>query len=58
MISQKEMKLRLRIQMLEYILDMLCQEAERDATVFLPMKLEDQITYLKKEIFVTLNRIN
>tara|TARA_R100000458_G_C8198031_1_gene189453 strand:- start:543 stop:677 length:135 start_codon:yes stop_codon:yes gene_type:complete len=44
--------------MLEYILDMLCQEAGRDATVFLPMKLEDQITYLKKEIFVTLNRIN
>ena len=57
-VSQHEMKLRLRIQMLEYVLDILCSEAGRSPTIFLPMELEDQILYLKKEILVTLKMIN
>jgi len=57
MITSKEMTLRLRIQKLEYVLDILCQEADRQITVFLPQKLEDQVPYLKMEITKTLEQL-
>jgi hypothetical protein len=57
MISNNVIILRLRIQALEYALGILCAEAGRSPTIALPMKLEDQIFYLKKEILVTLSMI-
>ena len=53
MTTSQEMTLRLKIQKLEYVLDLLCQEADRQITVFLPEKYEDQVSYLKKEIIKT-----
>ena len=58
MTTQKEMDTRIKIQRLEYVLDLLCQEADRQICVFLPEKLEEQIPYLKKEIKLTLDKIN
>ena len=53
MTTSQEMTLRLKIQKLEYVLDILCQEADRQITIFLPEKYEDQVSYLKKEIITT-----
>ena len=53
----KDMQTQLTIQTLEYVLDILCQKADRQITVFLPKKIEDQIPYLKQEIKLTLERI-
>ena len=58
MTTQKEMDIRIKVQRLEYVLDLLCQEADRQICVFLPEKLEEQVPYLKKEIKSTLERIN
>ena len=58
MTTQKEMDIRIKVQRLEYVLDLLCQEADRQICVFLPEKLEEQVPYLKNEIKITLNRIN
>ena len=57
MISNDGMKLRLKIQTLEHALGILCAEAGRSPTIALPMTLEDQILYLKKEILVTLKKL-
>ena len=57
MTTSQEMTLRLKIQKLEYVLDILCQEADRPITVFLPEKYEDQVSYLKKEIIKTVEMI-
>ena len=57
MTTQKEMDTRIKIQRLEYVLDLLCQEADRPITVFLPEKYEDQVSYLKKEIIKTVEMI-
>ena len=57
MTTSQEMTLRLKIQKLEYVLDILCQEADRPITVFLPEKYEDQVSYLKKEITKTVGMI-
>ena len=58
MTTQKEMDIRIKVQRLEYVLDLLCQEADRQICVLLPEKLEEQVPYLKKEIKITLERIN
>ena len=42
---------------LEIVLDVLCELADRQITVFLPMNQEDQIPYVKKEIINTLEMI-
>ena len=42
---------------LEEILDALCHLADRQITIFLPEKKEDQIPYIKKEIIKTLQQI-
>ncbi len=57
MTTQKEMDIRIKVQRLEYVLDLLCQEADRQICVFLPEKLEEQVSYLKNEIKNTLERI-
>tara|TARA_R100000664_G_scaffold4868_1_gene9607 strand:- start:540 stop:713 length:174 start_codon:yes stop_codon:yes gene_type:complete len=57
MTTSQEMTLRLKIQKLEYVLDILCQEADRQITIFLPEKYEDQVSYLKKEIITTVEMI-
>ena len=57
MTTSQEMTLRLKIQKLEYVLDILCQEANREITVFLPEKYEEQVSYLKKEITRTVEMI-
>ena len=43
---------------LEFILDYLCQIAKRDIFIMLPEKENERIPYLKKEISITLERIN
>ena len=55
--TSQEMTLRLKIQKLEYVLDILCQEADRPITVFLPEKYEDQVSYLKMEIQKTVEML-
>jgi vacuolar-type H+-ATPase subunit F/Vma7 len=57
MTTSQEITIRLKIQKLEYVLDLLCQEADRPITVFLPEKHEDQVSYLKKEITRTVEMI-
>ncbi len=57
MTTSQEITIRLKIQKLEYVLDLLCQEADRPITVFLPEKYEDQVSYLKKEITTTVEMI-
>ena len=57
MTTSQEITIRLKIQKLEYVLDLLCQEADRAITVFLPEKYEDQVSYLKKEITTTVEMI-
>ena len=57
MTTSEEMTLRLKIQKLEYVLDILCQEADRPITVFLPEKYEDQVSYLKMEIQKTVEML-
>ena len=57
MTTSQEITIRLKIQKLEYVLDLLCQEADRQITVFLPEKYEDQVSYLKKEITRTVEMI-
>jgi hypothetical protein len=57
MTTSQEVTIRLKIQTLEYVLDLLCQEADRPITVFLPEKYEDQVSYLKKEITKTVEMI-
>ena len=57
MTTSQEITIRLKIQKLEYILDLLCQEADRPITVFLPEKYEDQVPYLLKEIIKTAEMI-
>ena len=42
---------------LEIVLDVLCELADRQITVFLPTNQEDQIPYVKKEIINTLEMI-
>ena len=42
---------------LEYVLNVLCNIADRNICVFLPEKPEDQIQHLKKEILITLDKI-
>ena len=42
---------------LEIVLDVLCELADRQITVFLPVNKEEQIPYLKQEIINTLERI-
>jgi len=42
---------------LEIVLDFLCELADRQMTVFLPTKQEEQIPYVKKEIIKTLEMI-
>ncbi len=43
---------------LEFILNYLCQIAKRDIFIMLPEKENERIPYLKKEISITLERIN
>jgi len=57
MTTSQEITIRLKIQKLEYVLDLLCQETDRQITVFLPEKYEDQVSYLKKEITKTVEMI-
>ena len=57
MTTSQEITIRLKIQKLEYVLDLLCQEADRPITVFLPEKYEDQVPYLLKEIIKTAEMI-
>ena len=42
---------------LEIVLDVLCELADRQITVFLPTNQEEQIPYIKKEIINTLEEI-
>ena len=42
---------------LEIVLDVLCELADRQITVFLPINKEEQIPYIKQEIINTLERI-
>ncbi len=42
---------------LEIVLDVLCELADRQITVFLPTNQKDQIPYIKKEIIKTLEMI-
>ena len=42
---------------LEVVLDVLCELADRQITVFLPTNQEEQIPYIKKEIIKTLEMI-
>ena len=42
---------------LEIVLDVLCDLADRQITVFLPVNKEEQIPYIKQEIINTLERI-
>ena len=42
---------------LEIVLDILCELADRQITVFLPTNQKDQIPYIKKEIIKTLEQI-
>ena len=42
---------------LEIVLDVLCELADRQITVFLPVNKEEQIPYIKQEIINTLERI-
>ena len=42
---------------LEIVLDVLCELADRQITVFLPANKEEQIPYVKQEIIKTLERI-
>ena len=42
---------------LEIVLDVLCELADRQITVFLPTNQEEQIPYIKKEIINTLEKI-
>ena len=42
---------------LEIVLDVLCELADRQITVFLPTNQEEQIPYIKKEIIKTLEMI-
>jgi len=42
---------------LEIVLDIVCQLAERELTVFLPTNQKEQIPYIKKEIIKTLDKI-
>ena len=42
---------------LEIVLDVLCELADRQITVFLPTNQEEQIPYIKKEIIKTLDKI-
>ena len=43
---------------LEFILNYLCQIAKRDIFIMRPEKENERIPYLKKEISITLERIN
>ena len=52
MINQNE-----TLSKLEIVLDVLCELADRQITVFLPVNKEEQIPYLKQEIINTLERI-
>ena len=42
---------------LEVVLDVLCELADRQITVFLPTNQKEQIPYIKKEIIKTLEMI-
>jgi len=42
---------------LEIVLDVLCELADRQITVFLPTNQEEQIPYVKQEIIKTLEMI-
>ena len=42
---------------LEIVLDVLCELADRQITVFLPVNKEEQIPYIKQEIINTLEKI-
>jgi len=42
---------------LEVVLDVLCELADRQITVFLPTNQKEQIPYIKKEIIKTLDKI-
>ena len=42
---------------LEIVLDVLCELADRQITVFLPTNKEEQIPYVKQEIVKTLEKI-
>ena len=42
---------------LEIVLDVLCELADRQITVFLPTNKEEQIPYVKQEIIKTLGEI-
>ena len=42
---------------LEIVLDVLCELADRQITVFLPTNKEEQIPYVKQEIIKTLEKI-
>ena len=42
---------------LEIVLDVLCELADRQITVFLPANQKEQIPYIKKEIIRTLEMI-
>ena len=44
-------------QQLEHVLDLLCQLADRQITIFLPTDEKEQIPYIKKEIIKTLDKI-
>ena len=44
-------------QQLEHVLDLLCQLADRQITIFLPANEKEQIPYIKKEIIKTLDKI-
>ena len=42
---------------LEIVLDVLCELADRQITVFLPLNKKEQIPYIKQEIINTLEKI-
>jgi len=52
MINQNE-----TLSKLEIVLDVLCELADRQITVFLPLNKEEQIPYIKQEIINTLEKI-
>ena len=52
MINQNE-----TLSKLEIVLDVLCELADRQITVFLPTNKEEQIPYIKQEIINTLEKI-
>ena len=52
MINQNE-----TLSKLEIVLYVLCELADRQITVFLPVNKEEQIPYIKQEIINTLERI-